>query len=117
VHLPGMRHLRVGLFAWLLTAAGATLGAFLGNIFGREVRFLCASVLATLSVLVAIEVLTRRGWLDGERRRGGSIGGLSGLAIGGPIALMNIHSPHIAIGALMMVGVGVLFGAGRNAVR
>lgn len=112
-----MRHLRVGLLAWLLTAAGATLGALVGNLFGRQGRFLCASVLGTLSVLVAIEVLTKRGWLDGERRRGGSIGGLSGLAIGGPIALMNIHSPLTAFGALAMVGVGVLVGAGRNAVR
>lgn len=112
-----MRHIRVGLFAWLLTAAGATIGAVAGNLVGQQGLFLGASVLATLAVLLAIELLVERGWLDGERRRGGSIGGLSGLAIGGPVALMNLHSPLLAIAALAMVGVGVLFGAGRNAVR
>jgi hypothetical protein len=112
-----MRHLRVALLAWLFTAAGATLGSFAGNLFGRQGLFLGATIFGTLAVLVAIQVLVARGWLDGERRRGGSIGGLVGLALGATLALMNIQSPPIALAALSLVGIGVLFGAGPNAVR
>lgn len=112
-----MRHLRVALLAWLFTAAGATLGSVAGNLLGRQGLFLGATILGTLAVLVAIQVLTDRGWLAAERRKGGSIGGLVGLALGAPLALMNLHSPLIAIAALSLVGIGVLFGAGPNAVR
>ena len=116
-HLPRMRHFRVALIAWLLTAAGATFGALTGSLFGREGRFLGATILGTLAVLVAIQILTARGWLDPERRKGGSIGGFVGLALGAPLALMNIHTPLIAIAAFSLVGVCVLLGAGPNAVR
>lgn len=112
-----MRHLRVAITAWLFTAAGAALGALAGNVFGRQGRFLGATVLGTLAVLIAIRVLAERGWLDGDRRKGGAIGGFVGLALGAPLALMNIDSPLIGLAALSLVGVCVLLGAGPNAVR
>ncbi len=112
-----MRHLRVAVLAWLFAAIGATLGSLAGNLFGRQGLFLGATILGTLAVLVSVQVLIARGWLDGERHRGGSIGGLVGLALGATLALMNIQSPPVAIGALSLVGIGVLLGAGPNAVR
>lgn len=116
-HLPRMRHLRVAVISWFVTAAGATFGALSGGLFGREGRFLGATILGTFAVLFAIQVLTSQGWLDPERRKGGSIGGFVGLALGAPLALMNIHTPLIAIAAFSLVGVCVLLGAGPNAVR
>ncbi|MEO5800638.1 MAG: hypothetical protein ABIZ70_04170 [Gemmatimonadales bacterium] len=112
-----MRHLRVALVAWLFAAAGATIGAFIGNLFGRQGLFLAATICGTLAILFAINLLVERGWLDGERRKGGAIGGFVGLALGAPLALMNMDSPLIGIAALGLVGICVLLGAGPNAVR
>ena len=112
-----MRHIRVALTTWLISAAGATLGAFLGKLFGRQGLFLGATMLGTLAVLIAINVVVDRGWLDPNRRKGGAIGGFVGLALGAPLALMNLESPLIGIAALGLVGVCVLLGAGPNAVR
>ncbi len=112
-----MRHLRVALVAWLVTTAGAIIGAFIGNFFGRQGLFLSATIVGTLAVLVAIRILVERGWLDGDRRKGGAIGGFVGLALGAPPALMNMDSPVIGVAALSLVGICVLLGAGPNAVR
>lgn len=112
-----MRHLRVALTTWLITAAGAALGALAGNFFGRQGLFLAATVLGTLAVLIAIRIVVERGWLNPERRKGAAIGGFVGLALGAPLALMNIESPLIGIAALGLVGICVLLGAGTNAVR
>lgn len=112
-----MRHLRVALTTWLITAAGASLGALVGQFFGRRGLFLGATMLGTLAVLIGIRIVTERGWLDGDRRKGGAIGGFVGLALGAPLALMNLESPLIGIAALGLVGICVLLGAGPNAVR
>lgn len=112
-----MRHLRVAILCWIVTAAGATLGSLAGTPFGRQGLFLAATIVGTLAVLLAIRAVTSLGWLDVERRKGGSIGGLVGFALGAPLGLMNLDAPLIAIAALALVGVGVLVGAGPNAVR
>ncbi|MES2123675.1 MAG: hypothetical protein V4503_03200 [Gemmatimonadota bacterium] len=112
-----MRLLRVVLLSWLLAAFGAALGAFAGELFGRRGLFFGATIVGTLAVLVAINVVIDRGWLDPDRRRGASIGGFVGLALGCTLALMNLDAPPLAILALSLVGLGVVLGAGPNAVR
>lgn len=112
-----MRHLRVLLTAWLFTTVGAALGAAAGSFFGRQGLFLGATVVGTLAVMVAMRFLIDRQWIDPERRRGGSIGGFVGLALGAPLALMNMDSPLIGVASLSLVGVCMLLGAGPNAVR
>lgn len=112
-----MRHLRVVLLTWLLAALGTALGALVGELFGRQGLFFGATIVGTLAVLIAINVVTARGWLDPDRRRGASIGGFVGLALGCTLALMNLESPPLAILALGLVGLGVVLGAGPNAVR
>lgn len=112
-----MRHLRVILVAWLLTAAGATSGWFLGGLAGRQAAFLLATISGTFSVLYAISFLIDRRWFREERRRGGTIGGLVGLAIAGPLVLMTTATPLLGIASLCMVGICVLIGAGGGALE
>ena len=112
-----MRHLRVALVTWLLAALGVVLGAAAGEFFGRQGLLFGATILGTLAVLVSINLVVERGWLDPKRRRGASIGGFVGLAFGCTLALMNLDSPPLAVLALALVGGGVLLGAGTNAVH
>ena len=112
-----MRHIRVVLLAWIVTGFGAVVGSVAGNAFGRRGLFIGAMVGGTLALLVAIKLLGSLQWLDPERRRGGSIGGLVGFALASPLAVMNLHTPVIPILVTSLVGLGVLLGAGRGAVR
>lgn len=112
-----MRHLRVIILAWLVTGAGAVLGAMAGAVFGKQGLFMGAMAGGTLAVLYAVRLLTTRGWLDVERRRGGAIGGLVGLALAAPLAVMNLDTPWIPVLVTSLVGIVLLIGAGRGAVR
>lgn len=112
-----MRTLRVIIVVWLLTDAGAALGRVVGQLFGRQTAFLSAVVFGTLAILLAIKQLVRLGWIDAERRRGGSIGGLCGFAIAAPLAAMNLDQPFLALLVLGFVGVAVMIGAGPSAAR
>ena len=112
-----MRTLRVILFVWILTDCGTALGWLLGQPFGRQTFFLASVVLGTLSILLAIKLLVRFGWLNAERRRGGSIGGLCGFALAAPLAAMNLDQPLAALAVLGFVGIAVLIGAGPSAAQ
>ncbi len=112
-----MRHLRVVMLAWLVTGFGAVGGSIVGNAFGRRGLFIGATIGGTLALLLAIQGLTSLRWLDGDRRRGGTIGGLVGFALASPLAVMNLHTPVIPIVVTSLVGFGVVLGAGRGAVR
>jgi hypothetical protein len=59
----------------------------------------------------------RFGWIDPERRRGGSIGGLCGFALAAPLAKMNLDQPLVALSVLAFVGVAVMIGAGPTSAR
>ena len=112
-----MRYLRVVIVAWGLTGLGAVAGSVPGNALGARGLFIGAMVGGTLALLAAIRILTTLGWLDTERRRGGSIGGLVGFALASPLAVMNLHTPVAPILFASLVGFGVVLGAGRGAVR
>ena len=111
-----MRTLRVVVLAWFLTDCGAVLGWALGKQFGRQELFLGGIVLGTLAILLAIRLLVQFGWLNPERRRGGSIGGLCAFALAAPIAAMPMATPLVSLLVLGLVGVGVIVGAGSGAV-
>jgi hypothetical protein len=112
-----MRTLRVVLLVWMLTDCGALLGWALGRPFGREQLFLGGIALGTLAILLAIKVLVRIGWLNPDRRRGGSIGALCAFALAAPIAAMNLDAPIVPMAVMLIVGLGVIAGAGPSAVR
>jgi hypothetical protein len=112
-----MRTLRVVGFVWLLTDCGAALGWLLGAPFDRQFRFLSATVVGTLAILFAIKTLVRLGWLNADRRRGGSIGGLCGFALAAPLAAMTLDQPIVSLAVLGFVGVAVLLGAGFSAAQ
>ena len=112
-----MRTLRVVVLAWLLTDCGTALGWGLGKQFGSQELFLGGIVLGTLAILLAIKVLVRFEWLDPERRRGGSIGGLCAFALAAPIAHANLDTPLVPLLIMGLVGFGVIAGAGPSAVR
>ena len=112
-----MRTLRVITVTWILVDFGAALGWLLGDLFGRQTSFLFATVLGTLAILLAIKWLVGSGWINPERRRGGSIGGLCGFAIAAPLAAMNLDRPLLALSILAFVGVSVMIGAGPTAAR
>lgn len=112
-----MRYLRVILIAWLMTATGAAAGWFLGGLTGRSGAFFTATVFGTLSLLYAMSFLVERHWFREDRRRGGTIGGLVGLAIAAPLVLMTTATPLLSVAALLAVGVCVLIGAWGGALE
>ena len=114
-----MRILRVIIITWLLTGCGVALGWIVTQTFGRQTSFLVSVVLGTLAILLAIKRLARRGWLNPDRRRGGSIGGLCGFAIAAPLAKMAMYNdqPLVALLCIGLVGVGVVAGAGSGATQ
>lgn len=112
-----MRHLRLVLLTSLVTAAVAGLAVAAALPFGGRTRFVAGTVAGTLGVLLAIRAVIRLGWFDVERRRGGSIGGLVGLALASPLVAMTPTSIPMVAGAALLVGLGVLAGSGPGAVR
>lgn len=107
-----IRPLRVIVVTWLLAGLGAAIGGGLGELFGRKTTFLGAMVGATLAILYAVRLLVARHWFNAERRRGGTIGGLCGLALAAPLASMNLDAPGIVLLVAALTGVGVVVGAG-----
>jgi hypothetical protein len=112
-----MRHLRVLLLAWLIAMAGSLGGWLIGIPVSRQGSFLGAVMLGTLAILLAIQILVRLGWLDPDRRRGGSIGALCGFALAAPLAFMLLGSPLLEAAAFFLVGIGVVAGAGPGALH
>ena len=112
-----MRILRVVLLTWLLTACGALLGWAIGRPFGRQQLFLGAIVFGTLAILLAIRVLVHVRWLNPDRRRGGSIGGLCAFALAAPFAAMNMDAPLVPMLTMGLVDIGVILGAGPSAAQ
>jgi multidrug transporter EmrE-like cation transporter len=112
-----MKQLRVIVVTWALAGLGAGAGAGLGKLFGPQGVFLGAMVGATLAILYAVKLLVALHWFDRERRRGGTIGGLCGLALAAPLASMNLDSPPIAVAVAALTGIGVIAGAGWKAAR
>jgi hypothetical protein len=112
-----MRTLRVVVLAWILTDCGAGLGWALGRPFGGQALFLGAIMLGTLAILLAIRLVSGLGWLNPDRRRGGSIGGLCGFALAAALASANPGAPLLALLGTVIVGIGVVLGAGPSAVQ
>lgn len=112
-----MRYLRVIVVTWALAGLGAGAGAGLGELFGKQGIFLGAMVGATLAILYAMKLLVSLHWFDPERRRGGTIGALCGLALAAPLVNMNLDSPPIAVLIAVLTGIGVLVGGGWGAAR
>lgn len=112
-----LRTLRVVGFTWLLVDVGAALGWLLGQPFDRQARFLSAIVVGTLAIMLALKLMVGFGWLNPDRRRGGSIGGLCGFAISAPLAAMNLDRPLVALGLMGFTGIAVLLGAGFSAAQ
>lgn len=112
-----MRTLRIVVLAWILTDCGAGLGWALGRPFGRQTEFLGAIMLGTLAILLAIRLLSGFGWLNPDRRRGGSIGGLCGFALAAALASANSGTPLLPLLVTAIVGIAVVLGAGPSAVQ
>jgi hypothetical protein len=114
-----MRQLRVILVTWALAGLGASLGTLLGELFGGPGAFLGAMVGATLAILFAMKLLVLAHWFNGDRRRGGTIGALCGLALAAPLAriFLNLDLPVVAVLVASLTGIGVLSGAGWGAAE
>ena len=105
------------MVTWALACVGAGLGAALGEWSGRQGVFLGVMVGATLAILYAMKLLVTLHWFDADRRRGGTIGALCGLALAAPLASMNLDSPAVVALVASITGIGVLAGAGWRAAR
>lgn len=112
-----MRHVRLVVLTWIITAAGALAGSLLGNVLGRKGFFVGAMVGGTLALLGAIQLAFALQWLDADRQRGGAIGGLVGFGFASTLAVMHLDTPIIPVLVASLVGVGVILGAGPGAVR
>lgn len=112
-----IRLLRVILALSLVTVVGAGLGGLVGVPFGRRTVFFGATVGGTLAVLQGLGLVTRRGWFDADRRRGGAIGGLVGLALGAPLVVMGLEQPWLVAVGVLLVGTCAVLGAGPGATR
>lgn len=111
------RQLRVVVVAWGMAFAGAFLGGLIGSTLGEKWRFLAAMVGGTLAILYMVGWLVRRGWYDGDRRRGGTIGALCGFALAAPIAWINLDLPLVPVLIVALVGLGMVAGGGWRAAR
>ncbi|MBA2292131.1 MAG: hypothetical protein H0W15_06725 [Gemmatimonadales bacterium] len=112
-----MRHARLVLLIWIITATGAFAGSIAGSAFGRKALFVGAMVGGTLALLGAIRLVAAFGWLDADRQRGGAIGGLVGFGFASTLAVMHLQDPIIPVLVVSLAGVGVILGAGPGAVR
>lgn len=112
-----MRLLRLILLVSGLAALGAGAGFLLGLPFGRRTSFFGATVVGTLAVLESLRLAVRLGWFDPDRRRGGAIGGLVGMAVGVPLVVMGLAQPWLVVIGIMLVGLGVVVGAGPASAR
>lgn len=112
-----MRHARLVLLTWIITATGAFVGSVLGTAFGRKGLFVGAMAVGTLALLGAIHLVAMLRWLDVDRQRGGAIGGLVGFGFASTLAVMHLQTPILAVLAASLVGIGVILGAGPGAVR
>ena len=112
-----MALLRLLLFAALLPAAAAFVGALAGLPFGRRTMFVVATITGTFGVLAMVRTGSRLGWLNPERQRGTAIGALVGLGLGAPVAAMTLDRPLAVIIGALLVGVGALAGGGKDAAR
>ena len=112
-----MRLLRLLLLTSLITAAVAGLGVLLALPFGGRIQFIAGTVAGTLGVLLAIRGVIRLGWFDVERRRGGSIGGMVGLALAAPLVAMTPTNLLVIAAASLLVGACVIAGSGTSAAR
>jgi hypothetical protein len=112
-----MATLRLLVMASLVPALFAAVGALAASPLGRSATFVAGSITGTAGVLLAGRWLAALGWFDGNRHRGGAIGGLVGLGLGTSLAVTASLQPvMVAIGALL-VGIGTLVGAGPGAAR
>jgi hypothetical protein len=112
-----MRHLRLICLTSLCTGAGAFVGMVLGRPVGARTTMLAAMVGGTLALLVTLRFAAGRGWLHPDRIKGGSIGGLVGLGLASPLAVMMVQRPVALLAAAALVGVGVVVGAGPGGAR
>lgn len=112
-----MRYLRLIIVTSILTGLGALAGVLAGRPLGRRTAMLGAMVGGTLTLLAALRFVGRLGWFDPDRLKGGSIGGLVGLGLASPLAVMTGQHVGVLIAASALVGVGVLVGAGPSAAR
>jgi FtsH-binding integral membrane protein len=112
-----VRHLRFLLLVSLITSVSAAVAVGVTWPFGPRMRFFAATVGGTLGVLAAIRAATELAWLDLDRRRGGTIGALIGLALASPLVGMWLMRPMAALAATLLVGSVAIVGAGRGAVR
>lgn len=112
-----MRLLRLLLLTSLITAAVAGVGVVLALPFDGRAQFVAGTVAGTLGVLLAIRAVIHLGWFDVERRRGGSIGGMVGLALATPLVAMTPTNIPAILGASLLVGTCVIFGSGPSAAR
>lgn len=112
-----MRYLRLIVVTSILTGFGALLGVIVGQPLGRRTTMLGAMVGGTLALLAALQFVGRRGWFNPDRLKGGSIGGLVGLSLASPLAVMTGQRPGVLLAASALVGVGVLIGAGPSSAR
>lgn len=112
-----MRHLRLIIVTSVLTGLGALAGSIVGQTFGRRTAMFIAMVGGTLTLLAALRFVGQRGWFDSQRLKGGSIGGLVGLGLATPLATMSDHNLVILLASSLLIGLGVLAGAGPSAAR
>lgn len=112
-----MRLLRLLLLTSLITAAVGGAGVALALPFGGRAQFVAGTVAGTLGVLLAIRAVIQLGWFDVERRRGGSIGGMVGLALGVPLVAMTPTNIAVIGGASLLIGACILAGSGLKAAR
>lgn len=112
-----MPQLRLLVVTSLCTGLGALAGVLVGRPLGARTTMLTAMVAGTMALLASLRLAASRGWMMPERRKGGSIGGLVGLGLASPLAVMTQQRPAVLVIAAGLVGLGVLVGAGRGAAR
>lgn len=98
--------------AWALAGLGAVIGSMLGNAAGKPGLFAGAVIGGIAGVGAAVAFASKLRWLSIEDRAGAFFGGVIGLLVAAPIAVINLHTPVTPVLICGLAGVGLLLGVG-----
>jgi len=114
---PAMRPYAVIIVTSIAAGAGALLGSILGNAAGQRGLMAGAVIGGLVGAVAGVQVVVRLAWLSSAESRGGMLGGAIGFLVAAAIAVTNLDTPVAPVLSCVLVGAGVLLGAGATRAR
>lgn len=101
--------------AMVLGGIGGFVGSVLGNAGGKQMLFVGGFLGGVLIAPLTARIAVWRRWAEPERLRWVAIGAAVGFLLAAAIAVNTLSSPVGPVLSTMLVGIGAVLGAGRDA--